>query len=112
MSKKEQSVKISFLENESDENWIFKTERIGEEAKIISVEFKAENICVSKPYQILYPVDQACDEQGDYRTDIYIMGAAVLLFDEEGYEYDSEDYDLSVDEIKLIETIIESDYEF
>ena len=112
MSKEEQSVKISFVEIESDENWIFKTERIGEEAKIISVEFKAEGICISKPYQILYPVDQACDEQGEYRTSIDITGAAVLLFDEEGEEYDSEHYDLNVDEIKLIETIIESDYEF
>ena len=110
---KEEKIKVTFLEKEESDAWIFEVKSLdGKEYRIISVHFSANEVCTYKGYQIFYPVDAACDEPSEYRTDVELEESYIILTDEDGEYYDWLDYELQEDEERLITKYIENNYEF
>lgn len=110
--KKEPQVTITLEREESGDVWLFNVERLDGSKKRVEVEFNAKERCTYKGYQILYPVDQACDEPSEYVTDVEIEEVRLVIFDEDGDEDDCEDHDLESDEEELITDYIIENYEF
>ena len=110
---KEEKIKVTFLGEECKNSWIFEVESLdGKEHRKISVNFSANEVCTYKGYQVFYPVDAACDEPSEYRTDVQLEKSYIILTDEDGEDYDCLDYELEEDEERLITEHIENNYEF
>jgi hypothetical protein len=105
---------VSLLRKDDTNIWIFNINRNdGSEIKAVSVEFEAKQIVVEDGYQILHPVDQACDEPAVTDEQVILDENIYLLeLDERGEYVDCEEYLLESDEEDLIISYIKQHYEF
>lgn len=122
---KDKKLHIDLIHKDDDKEWLFKIVRTIYrsddpknsffELKTITkvlVKFLATEKCTYEGYQILHPVDRACDEPSEYKKEVELEEVDIVTFNDNGdYDFINK-YDLESDAHNLIIDYITDCYEF